>query len=295
MSIDDILARERLPEGFGRVIADIHAPLAARLAREAQASGRMLTVGLCGAQGSGKSTAALVLKALLEQKGLRVAALSLDDLYLTQRQRIVLAERVHPLLRTRGVPGTHEVQLGIETFAALRGQGEVALPSFDKALDDRRPRDQWPTMRGPAQVLLFEGWCVGAVAQDEAALTQPINALEREHDQDGVWRRYVNAALAGEYRALFNGLDRLILIKAPSFDVVHGWRVEQEHKLRARLQAEGGDTSGLMSDAQIGWFIAHYERLTRHILTEMPARADVVIHLDQRREPVRVDGNLKDW
>lgn len=292
MSIDEILARERLPPGFRRIVEEVHAPLAARLASEARMDGTM-TVGLCGSQGSGKSTMTLMLKALLEERGVSVAALSLDDIYLTRRDRIALAERVHPLLRTRGVPGTHEVQLGVETIAALHARNEVALPSFDKAADDRRPSEQWSRIRGPVQVILFEGWCVGALPEDEASLAQPMNALERDFDADGTWRRYVNGALAGEYTNLFGGLDRLILLAAPSFDVVYGWRMEQEHKLRRRIEEEGGDAHGVMSDAQIEHFIGHYERLTRHILAEMPARADVVVHLDERREPIRIDSKQR--
>jgi D-glycerate 3-kinase len=289
LSIDEILARERLPAAFRRIVEEVHAPLAARLAEEARASGRTLTIGLCGSQGSGKSTLALVLRTLLQQRGVPAAVLSLDDLYLTLRDRAALAARVHPLLRTRGVPGTHQVRLGVDTIAALGVPGEIALPSFDKAADDRRPAQQWPKVRGPVQVILFEGWCVGAVAQDEAALLRPINALERDADADGTWRRYVNRALAVDYRPLFGALDRLILLEAPGFEVVYAWRVEQEHKLRRRLEAEGGDASGVMSDSQIERFVGHYERLTRHILAEMPSRADVVVHLDERREPVRVE------
>lgn len=291
MSIDDILARERLPSSFRRIVEDVHAPLAARLMKEAQSCDRPLTIGLCGSQGSGKSTMALTLEALLQEQGISVASLSLDDIYLTRRNRITLAEQVHPLLRTRGVPGTHDVQLGIDTIGGLGMAGVVSLPSFDKAADDRRPAKQWPRIRGPVQVILFEGWCVGAVEQDAASLAEPMNALERDFDVDGAWRRYVNRALAGEYQVLFGKLDRLILLRAPSFEVVRGWRMEQEHKLRHRIEAEGGDASGLMSDVDIERFIGHYERLTRHILDEMPARADVVIHLDERRRPVHVEGN----
>jgi D-glycerate 3-kinase len=289
LRIDELLAREQLPADFRRVVENVHAPLAARIASAAQERAQTLTVGLCGSQGSGKSTLALTLAALLEERGLSVAILSLDDIYLTRRDRVALAGRVHPLLQTRGVPGTHDVSLGIEAIAALHTANVVALPSFDKAVDDRRPAQQWPTVRGPVQVILFEGWCVGAAAQADDALAQPVNALERDFDADGAWRRYVNAALAGEYQRLFGQLDRLILLAAPSFDVVYGWRVEQEHKLRQRLEAGGGDTRGVMSDTDVKRFISHYERLTRHILAEMPARADVVVRLDERREPVRVE------
>ena len=242
-----------------------------------------LTVGLCGTQGSGKSTLAAAVQALLQARNLSVAVLSIDDLYLTRKQRLELAEKVHSLLRTRGVPGTHDVALGMDTLRALATRGIAAIPSFDKSRDDRRPWDQWPTVTAPMQVVIFEGWCVGAVPQATALLAEPVNALEREHDADGSWRRYVNDALAGAYRPLFGRLDQLILLQAPSFDVVYRWRLEQEHKLRQQVAAQGGDPSRVMSDAQVRTFISHYERLTRHILSEMPSRADVVVSLDESR------------
>ncbi|MET0658492.1 MAG: kinase [Steroidobacteraceae bacterium] len=263
-------------------MAEAYSPLLARIEAAAVSSAAPFVVGLSGPQGSGKSTLAQQWLQRMQTRGLSCAALSLDDFYLTRAQRRSLSERVHPLLAIRGVPGTHDVRLASETLNALRATRSVALPSFDKARDDRRPAAQWPRVAAPVQVVIFEGWCVGAVPQDELLLATPVNALEREHDADGRWRRYVNATLARDYQPLFRELDMLVLLKAPSFDVVFEWRREQE---LTRRQHDSG-AAGVMTDEQLRWFIQHYERLTRHILEEMPARADVVIELDERRLPV---------
>jgi D-glycerate 3-kinase len=276
------LQQERLPESYGALIRRVHAPLAVQLAARAQT--QPLTVGLCGAQGSGKSTMAAVLAALLRHQGLPTAVLSIDDLYLTHAQRQALGDTVHPLLRTRGVPGTHDVGLGLATLAALQAAGPVALPAFDKSIDDRKPQDLWPVFDGPASVVILEGWCVGAKPQSAAALTRPINALERDEDGSGLWRHYVNEALAQGYEQLFAKLDLQVMLQAPSFDVVYAWRLEQEHKLRARLQQTGGDQARVMDDVAVARFIAHYERITRHLLDEMPARADILLQLDAARQ-----------
>ena len=277
------LTAHGLPTSAQTAVEQIHAPLADWLAAQHAGFGRTLLAGLCGAQGSGKSTAALVIRRLLEAKGLRVAALSLDDLYLTRAERLALAKRVHPLLATRGPPGTHDVAMGEAVIASLSQPGPTAIPSFDKAADDRRPRAAWPVFEGPADVILFEGWCVGAVPQPAEALVKPVNALERDEDQDRVWRRYVNDALAA-YQPLFQRLDKLILLKAPYFPVVERWRGEQEAKLRAAAPAG----SRVMTDAEVARFIQHYERLTRAILAEMPARADALVELGENRELVRL-------
>lgn len=273
------LREEALPDGFTAEVERLHAPLVERIA--AVAMGPAFVVGICGPQGSGKSTTVRVVAALLAARGLTVATLSLDDIYLPRADREALAREIHPLLRTRGVPGTHDVALGQAVLDGLAGGGETALPRFDKATDDRAPIDAWPVVAGPIDIVLFEGWCVGARPEPAKALAAPINALERERDPDGAWRAHVNAALAGPYRALFARLDLLVLFTAPDFDTVLAWRREQEAKLRERLAATG--PGGAMSDDEVAVFVQHYERLTRHIARETPARADIVVALDKDR------------
>lgn len=246
-----------------------------------------LVVGVSGSQGSGKSTVCKTLTARFTQSGLRVANLSIDDLYLPLADRVKLAKQVHPLLRTRGVPGTHDIKLGIHTLHALAHSGRVPLPRFDKAIDDRRPKADWDSLEGPAQLLLLEGWCVGARPQTLEALDQPVNELEANEDGEGRWRRYVNHALGSEYQSLFARIDLLVLLAAPSFDVVLKWRTQQEHELRAQTLAKNqGGSSAVMTDAALTRFIQHYERLTRHMLIEMPGRADLVIRLAPDRSVV---------
>ena len=101
----------------------------------------------------------------------------------------------------------------------------------------------------------------------------------------GIWRARVNRALAGEYQRLFARIGLLVLLAAPGFEVVRGWRLEQEAHLRASSPT---DAPGLMDEAAITRFIAHYERLTRHILAEMPARADITVRLDAARHPLSI-------
>jgi D-glycerate 3-kinase len=264
--------------------------VAAEIARRARDSDAPLLVGLCGSQGSGKSTMAAFLRALLEAEGLPTAILSIDDLYLDLPERVALAATVHPLLRTRGVPGTHDVALGLDVierlFAAAPGT-VTAIPRFDKATDSRAPEATWDRFEGPARIVILEGWCIGATPQTEAALAEPVNALEANEDADGRWRAYVNAALAGPYRALFGRIDLAVFLRAPSFDCVFEWRRLQEEKLRART---GGAGAGLMDDAALARFIMHYERITRHLLATMADSADLVVSLDAEHRIVALDG-----
>ncbi|MEG3181135.1 kinase [Sphingomonas sp. LT1P40] len=240
---------------------------------------RPLILGICGSQGSGKSTLA---RGLIKRLGVRAATLSLDDLYLGKAARAELAREIHPLLATRGVPLTHDVALGCSILAAVKAGESVRLPRFDKASDERLPEGEW--VDGSLDLLIFEGWCVGAIAEDDVSM--PVNDLECEEDPDGVWRRAVSAALAGPYQTLFAKIDRLILLAAPDFAVVQGWRTQQEDDLRAALIREGRNPALAMDAAQIARFIQHYERITRAILDEMPGRAALTLRLDSDRHVV---------
>jgi D-glycerate 3-kinase len=271
-----------LPEAVVLTLCQTYGPLAAWLGERRRALGRPIVVGVNGAQGTGKSTLLALLTRLLAQQGtLRGTGLSLDDLYLTAGERAALAGRVHPLLATRGVPGTHDLELAHGVLDALtRAEGPVSIPAFDKAHDDRAPRERWPTVQAPFDVVVLEGWCVGARPQPSDALREPVNALEREQDADGRWRQFVNAQLEGPYAALFARLDALVMLTVPDMDCVRRWRIEQEHALARRLEREGR-TGAPMDDAAVERFVQFFERLTCAILEEMPARADVVFDLDR--------------
>jgi D-glycerate 3-kinase len=278
-SVQEFLQREQLPPEYLEAIDNWYRPLTVDIARLRQQQAQPLVLGVQGAQGTGKSTLAGVLALLLSSEhGMVVAQVSLDDFYLSRGSRRGLAAEVHPLLATRGVPGTHDVALALATLDALcraDAGSRVALPRFDKASDDCRDPAQWPQIIGPVDVVVLEGWCLGAPPQSEASLQQAINVLEQQQDTDGSWRRYVNAQLAGAYRELFERIDFLVVLQAPSFDCVYRWRGLQEQKLAA-----GASGSEIMNAAQLRHFIAHYERLSRHCLSCLPALAQRVYYLD---------------
>jgi len=276
--INQFIQAHCLPDHYRSLIEQYWLPLAGKIA--AKHAGATQVIGINGAQGMGKTTMAAVLSLLLQHCfGLRTVTVSIDDLYLTREQRRQLAVSVHPLLQTRGVPGTHDTKLGMDLIERLKVADDdslVSLPSFDKAMDDRLPQRCWPLHRGRANVILFEGWCVGMQAQSEEQLSEPINALEANEDDDGRWRRFVNAHLADDYHRLFELIDLLVFLKAPDFETVYAWRGGQEQKLRESAP----HAAHLMDQAQLTRFIQHFERLTRYSLETLPDIADVVFDFD---------------
>ncbi len=283
------LQQHQLPASYQSVIEHYGMPIAEALVQQHQSLGRPLLIGINGCQGSGKTTLADALVLLLTWVyGRTAVAISIDDFYLTRNERQQLAANVHPLLGTRGVPGTHDVALARTTLQQLtRGSGEVAVPRFDKARDDRAPAEQWDRHPAPLDIVILEGWCVATGAQPEGQLQQPVNELEAQEDRDGRWRQYVNSQLQRLYEPLFDELDLRIMLQAPSFDCVLRWRQEQEDKLRAKRGGSDVTNSGVMSSAQLTRFIQHYQRLTEHTLAELPARVHFLLQLDAERQIVQ--------
>lgn len=209
--------------------------------------------------------------------------ISLDDVYLTKAEREAMARDLHPLFAVRGPPGTHDLGLLARTVEALSAAGaedETPIPVFDKLADDRAPEQDWTRFRGRPSAILIDGWCLGAIAQDDAGLIEPLNPLERERDPDGVWRGAVNGFAGGTYRAMVERLDARLFLRAPGFDVFEGWRVEQEETLRGRALTD--EERGRIAD-----FVQSFERLTRRMIAG-GVLADVTVQLDRNRLPVTV-------
>lgn len=267
--------------------------LAAARFLPSSAGARPRVLGLCGVQGAGKTTLAAALEAACQRRGARAQTLALDDFYLSRNARAALARRVHPLCATRGVPGTHDIGALARAIVALRdgrpGTG-VGVPVFSKLDDDiKRDKGGAPVRRrleaGP-DLIIVEGWCVGARALDPASLMARPNALEARDDPDGAWRRWWNSVLSARYEPVWRLLDALMLVtlagmtgrKTGSGDAMAAVvraRLHQEQRLAAR---EG--RAMRLDRAGVAAFVAHYQRLTEHMLREIPKHADLVLARD---------------
>ena len=286
--INDFVSTELLPDTYAEDALKFFLPLLKnieKLLKQKKLESRNFVfdfpiLGIQGGQGTGKSTVAALLTLLLRSKGIRVAQLSLDDFYLSKTDRLDLAKNVHPLLSSRGVPGTHNTQLMGETLNRLQQleMGEnLVLPSFDKSKDDLSEQPFLPEVEGPIDLIILEGWFVGLTPESESALQAPINDLEANEDPDCSWRIYVNQKLATEYQELFQHISLLVTLQAPDFKQIIHWRTLQEDKLKAR-SAE--NTDGIMDLLELKRFVQHFERLTRHGLATMPSTADITYQLD---------------
>ena len=285
--IEQEIQRHKLPKEFMSTISDFYKPLAEKIIQNSNKrnSSQFLFLGLQGTQGSGKSTCAAFLKLLFEEAyKKRTLVISIDDFYLTLNERQTLANEVHPLLITRGVPGTHDLGLLQNTLQACNDLTNLPFqaPVFNKAADDRHPPSNWQTINEPVDIIILEGWCVGIPPQSEGALNKAINELELKEDSEKNWRKYVNQQLKGNYAELYAQFDHLITLQAPSFECVYEWRLLQEQKLKHSLMELGKEKNAtkVLSPIELKRFISHYERLTRHALEVLPEKSDWVLSLN---------------
>lgn len=285
----NFLSRHKLPATYGKLIKTHFSPIADAIATQRHQLQRPLLVGINGCQGSGKTTLADALVMLLEsQHQLKAIALSIDDFYLTRSEREQLAKSVHPLFKTRGVPGTHDIKLANKIIEQLTSPDHqrVAIPRFDKAIDDRSPAQTWESISAPVDIVILEGWCVGSSAEAETNLLNPVNSLEASEDAKGIWRHYANNCLRYEYQTLFKQVDLWVMLKAPSFDTVYRWRMEQENKLREKKTLAREDMSQVMSASEVERFIRHYQRITENTLKTLPDKVNFLLTLDENRNIV---------
>ena len=235
-------------------------------------------IGLSGGQGAGKSTITGILKFILKRKyGLNLCVFSIDDFYKTKAERKKMSKKVHPLFLTRGVPGTHDLNLINKTIKQLKKQRfkTVLIPKFDKSIDDRSKKNKWQKIKKPPHLIIFEGWCVGAKHQKNTELKKPLNLIERKHDGDLIWRKTVNNSLKNHYKKLFNKIDRLVYLKAPNFNNIFKWRLLQEQKMKLTLK-----NKKTMSKSQTREFIMFYERITRNMMRNFSRISDLSVFLD---------------
>jgi len=244
-----------------------------------------LIIGLAGGQGSGKTTISSILTLILKKYfKLNVFKVSIDDFYKTRRDRKLLSKNKHPLLMTRGVPGTHDIDLILNFFKKIKDKNfkSLQIPAFNKATDDRFSKSLWYKIKSKPDVIIFEGWCVGARAQTVSQLKKPINSLEKIYDKDAKWRTHVNNQLKTNYKKLFNQLDGLLYLKAKNFNLFREWRLKQERKLLIHTKKK--KNLKIMSSADIINFMQTYQRITQQMFKDALKSSSIIMDLNNKHQ-----------
>ena len=242
-------------------------------------------VGLAGGQGTGKTTISSLIKIILiKYFKLKVFRISIDDFYKTREERLSLSNRIHPMLLTRGVPGTHDIKMMLNFFRKVKSKKfkKLKLPTFNKAIDDRFKKKYWYNLNDKPDVIIFEGWCVGAKSEKNNSLKKTINSMEKAKDQKQIWRKYVNQQLKSEYKNLYSQLNCLIYLKAKNFSLLQKWRLKQERKLW--LNSKRKSNLKIMNKEDVINFMQTYQRITQNMFRYMPKYASIIFNLNSNHQ-----------
>tara|TARA_A100001011_G_scaffold384613_1_gene457490 strand:- start:254 stop:1183 length:930 start_codon:yes stop_codon:yes gene_type:complete len=242
-------------------------------------------VGLAGGQGTGKTTISSLIRIILTKYfKLNVFRISIDDFYKTRKERIHLSKRVHPLLLTRGVPGTHDINMILSFFKQIKSRTfkRLRLPTFNKAIDDRFSKKYWYNLENKPDVIIFEGWCVGAKSERTNTLKIPINSMERSKDRKQIWRKFVNHQLKSKYKNLYSQLNCLIYLKAKNFSLLQKWRLKQERKLY--IKSKKNLKLKIMNKQDVLNFMQTYQRITQNMFKNMPRYASIILNLNSNHQ-----------
>ncbi len=275
------LSREKVFQSKNNKIKSlkkIYIPMSFWIENKYKRKGKTLFLGFSGGQGSGKTTIAEILKIILKKFFKRkIYVSSIDDFYKTFKDRNKMSNNVHPLFKTRGVPGTHDINLIKKFFDILKKKKfkRIQLPKFEKAIDNRLKKKYWFNIKKKPEIVILEGWCVGAKPQINSLIKKPVNILEKYEDQNLIWRKHVNEKLKKEYKKLFSMIDHLIFMKIPNFNMVFKWRLLQEKKLEKKSHLK----KKIMSYNEIKRFIMFYERITLQMVKDLSKSASVVLLL----------------
>ena len=251
-----------------------------------------LIVGLAGGQGSGKTTISSILSLILKKYfKLKVFKISIDDFYKTKKQREILSKDKHSLLLTRGVPGTHDIKIMLDFFRKIKTKNfkSLKLPKFNKANDDRYKKKHWYKLKSRPDVVIFEGWCVGAKPQSLRLLKKPINTIEKAYDKSLKWRRFVNLQLKTNYKKLYSQLDSLLYLKVKNFNLLKKWRIKQEEKLW--LKSKSRKNLKIMNKKEVINFMQTYQRITEQMFKDAPKYSSIIMNLNKNHQIHKIKFN----
>ncbi|MHA1721290.1 MAG: hypothetical protein ACTSWX_10910 [Promethearchaeota archaeon] len=194
-------------------------------------------LGIAGVNGSGKTTLSRFLSLLLQNEGYYAITFSMDDLYPTKEERLLIAKKIDPALKTRLM---YDNMLVKKIFNELNDwKRPISIPKFDKSIDDRFPESHWQKIEKKPDFVIIEGVFTFA---------QPVSDAELSKTD-----KYINSKVR-DLSNSYNFMDLKIVLLAESIENVIMFRKQQEIELRKKK----GDLFG-MDPKEVENFILYFK------------------------------------
>ncbi len=222
-----------------------------------------LIIGLQAHQGCGKTTMTSIISLLLIKfYDINCVNISIDDFYKSFEELNRLKEE-KPEFKYRGPPGTHDIILAKSILDKIKNN-EIGyyIPRYNKALNNGKGgrNDFGLEINFPVEVLLFEGWFLGAMPKDFSKLFQKKIKYKDTKDEG---KNYNNEQIMDEtkihefkfeekkiskenlliecnynlkdYIELWNNIEFFISIRPENFYLSKKWRIQAEKKLKGGM------------------------------------------------------------
>ncbi|MEB3182651.1 MAG: glycerate kinase [Nostocaceae cyanobacterium] len=268
------------PQQLWEPLWNLWLPLAIQIASKYQQLHRPFIQGILGGQGTGKTTLSAMLTLIHQHLGYRTISISLDDLYKTYSDRRAVQQQ-DPRLIWRGPPGTHDIHLGLTVLDNLRhSQTPVSIPRFDKSAYNGAGDRTTPEIVQGVDIVLFEGWFVGARPIDEVIFESPPLPIITYADK--AFARDINHQLR-DYLPLWERLDSLIVLHLKDYHQSIAWRQQAEQQMIATGKSGMKDTE-IKTFVEYFWRSLHPELFITP-LTKSPQWVDLVVEINANHTP----------
>lgn len=192
--------------------------------------GRRWLIGLSAPPGCGKTSLGHWIQAVARQLEWPVYVLSLDDFYWPGK---ILEQSIadNPWNVPRALPGSHDLELLVNTIDRWRQEGILTAPCFSKHLrSGHGDRSGWQTAN--PRVLMIEGWFLGCCPWDQRCMEEKPEGIQLT-DRERAYRQIVQLAMV-PYQTAWHRLDRLWQLKAIDHKAVEVWKCQQELSMQSR-------------------------------------------------------------
>ena len=150
-------------------------------------------------------------------------------------------------------------------------------------------KKKWNSVKLKPDIVIFEGWCVGAKHQSFKKLKKSINLIEKNYDKNFIWRKFVNLQLKKKYKLLFSKINHFMYLDVDNFNLLKKWRLKQETKLL--IKNKNKKNHKIMKKKDVLNFMQTYQRITEQMLIDMPKSASLVIKLNNLHQINKIKFN----
>ena len=222
----------------------------------------------------------------LTEHGLKAITVSIDDFYMPHSE-FQARKQTSPTLTLhhgRGLPGTHDIALGLHVLSSLKqGIFPVRIPRYDKSayngVGDRCPESEWLSVQDCRDVVLFEGWMLGFRSITNASRLQTVADDFRVSIEQV---EAINHHLQSYQEHWYPSLDAFVHLDTQDINIVYAWRLQQEQDLRQHSGKQ------CMADEEVKHFVDRFMICYRLYWPNLSLQPQSILSADRQHRCMQI-------